>query len=167
MSELTASQKETLAIFTSGADKLAEIVAGLSETELDYSIASGEWTIRQIIHHVAEDGDAWSMQFKRALVAPGVRIHRVEGISSNDAWADALAYNRRPIGISLSLLRAHRGVIAELAERFPDTWEQCVTFADSHGGEKRVSAGDIIRMVGEHLVEHVSTIETIKRQHGI
>ena len=48
MSKLTVSQNETLANFTSGADNLEKLVVGLSEKELDYSAAPGEWTIRQI-----------------------------------------------------------------------------------------------------------------------
>ena len=47
MSKLTASQQETLAVFTSGAAKLEKIVAGLSEKELDCSTVPGEWTIRR------------------------------------------------------------------------------------------------------------------------
>lgn len=167
MSELTALQKETLALFTSGANKLEMAVTGLSEKELDYSIAPGEWTIRQIVHHVAEDGDAWSMAFKKTIATPGTPI-RFEGFPGNEAWADALAFHKRPVQTALMLLKSHRQVIAELAEFFPDAWEQYVTIVDPQGQEvQNVSGGQIIRMVGEHLVEHIATIETIKRHYGI
>ena len=167
MSELTATQKETLALFTSGADKLVTLVAGLSEKELDYSVASGEWTIRQIIHHVSEDGDAWSMNFKKAIATPGVPI-RFEGFPGNEAWADALAFDKRPVQNALALLKSHRQIIAELAEQFFDAWEQCVTTVDSQGKEvQSISAGQIIRMLTEHLAEHIATIGAIKQQHGI
>jgi len=167
MSELTAAQKETLSLFTSGADKLMTLVAGLSEKELDYSVAPGEWTIRQIMHHVSEDGDAWSMNFKKAIATPGVPI-RFEGFPGNEAWADALAFDKRPVQNALALLKSHRQIIAELAELFSDAWEQCVAIVDSQGKEvQRISAGRIISMLTEHLAEHIETIEAIKQQHGI
>ena len=167
MAELTESQKEVLKIFREGAGKLEELVTGLSDKELDCSETPGEWTIRQIVHHVAEDGDAWSMNFKKALTIPGVPV-RFEGFPGNEAWADALAFDKRPIQSSLALLKAHRQVMAELAERFADAWEQSVTMLDSDGKElQKISAGQIIKMLGDHLEEHIETIQRIKKQHNI
>jgi hypothetical protein len=167
MSKLTASQKKTLEFFTSGADKLEKAVAGLSEKDLDYSIAPGEWTIRQIVHHVSEDGDAWSMMIKRALVTDGLFITPPKS-PGNDAWGEALAHDERPIKTALELLQIHRRVIAELVTHFPDRWEQYVTYPDSKGKvTKSISVGRIIRMVAEHLIEHLATIDAIKKKHGI
>ena len=78
MSALTATQAETLALFTSGADDLEQAIQGLSETELDYAGTPDGWTIRQIVHHIADDGDAWSMNFKKALATPGAVARRIE-----------------------------------------------------------------------------------------
>lgn len=167
MSELTPSQKETLALFTSGAEQLEIAVTGLSEKALDYSCTPGEWTIRQIVHHVADDGDVWSMIFKKALATPGVPV-RFEGFPGNEAWADALDFDKRPIRNALALIQSHRRFIHELAEHFPDAWERYVAIVDSQGQEiQRVNAEQIIRMISEHLNEHVSTIEAIKQQHGL
>ena len=167
MAELEASQKEALKLFREGAERLEELVTGLSDKELDYNEAPGEWTIRQIVHHVAEDGDAMSMIFKKAIAIPGAPV-RFEGFPGNEAWADALAFERRPIQTSLALLKAHRQVMAELAERFADDWEQSVIIVDSDGKElQKVSAGQIIKMLGEHMEEHIAKIEEIKKIHGI
>jgi len=164
MSELTTSQKETLARFSSGADRLEMAVEGLSEKELDTSVEPGGWTIRQIVHHVADDGDAWSMPYKKALATPGAPI-RFEGFPGNEAWVDALAYDKRPVQTSLALLKTHRQLIRELAEYFPAAWERSVAIVDSQGQEvMRVSAEQIMRMLSEHLAEHLKTIEEIKQQ---
>ncbi len=167
MPKLTRVQKETLALFTSGAEKLEKAVNGLSEKELDYSIAPVEWTIRQIVHHVSEDGDAWSMVLKKALANSGVLIHP-GGFPGNEAWAKALAFDRRPIQNSLALLKAHRNVISELAKLFPDAWGKYVTYPDASSKKtKIIRFGQIIRMLGEHLNEHLTTIEAIKKKHGL
>lgn len=167
MTEFTGTQRETLALFRQGAERLENSVAGLSDEQLDQNEAPGEWTIRQIVHHVAEDGDAWSMNFKKAIAIPGAPV-RFEGFPGNKAWADALAFDKRPLKSSLALIKAHRQVIAELAERFPDAWEQYVVIVDSDGKElQKVSAGQIVYMLGEHMEEHIAKIEEIKNIHGI
>jgi hypothetical protein len=167
MPKLTVSQKEVLSLFTSGADELKKAIAGLSKKELDYSMSPGEWSIRQIVHHVAEDGDAWSMVIKKALVTPGILIIPSHS-PGNEAWANALEHDKRPVQTALALLKTHRRVIAELAAYFPDRWEQVVTYPDSKGKvTKRIGVGQIIRMLGEHLAEHIATIDAIKKKHGI
>ncbi len=167
MSELSTSQKETLALFAAGVDQIESEIRDLTEKELDLSDEPGGWTIRQIVHHVADDGDAWSMSFKKALATPGVPI-RFEGFPGNDAWADALAFDKRPVRTALALLRAHRHHIAELAEYFPDAWSRCVTIVDSQGQTiQSVSAEQIIGMISAHLNEHVAAVRTIKSRNGL
>jgi hypothetical protein len=167
MPTLTATQHETLVHFTSGADRLEKAITGLTEQELDNSCAPGEWTIRQMVHHVADDGDAWSMPFKKALVTPGARV-RFEGFPGNDVWAAALAFDTRPIQASVALVKAHRQHLKELAEHFSNAWEQSVMIVDDQGRDvQAVSVEQILIMIDGHLTEHVTAIETIKQQHAI
>lgn len=166
MSNLTASQKDTLANFASRANKLEKIVAGLSEQELEYSIAPGEWTIRQIVHHLAGDGDAWSKPFWRAITTPGATITR-DGFAGTGIWVDTINSNNCPVQISLTLIKAHRRLIAELAERFPDSWEQDVTILNPEGKGQKIPAAQIINMLSEHMAEHLSTIEAIQKRHNV
>lgn len=164
MSEPSKTQQETLAHFVMGAEKLEKAVMALSENELDGLGAPGEWTIRQIVHHIADDGDAWSMPFKKALATPGARV-RFEGFPGNDPWAAALAFDRRPIQASLALIKAHRQHMSDLAVCFADAWDRSVMIVDDQGRDvQAVSAEQIIRMIDEHLTEHVAAIDEIKRQ---
>lgn len=167
MTLLTSSQKETLALFGSGADSLERAVADLPENELDASCEPGGWTIRQIVHHVADDGDAWSMPFKKALATPGAPI-RFEGFPGNEPWADALAFDKRLVETAIKLLKTHRQLMHELAEYFPDAWERCVAIVDGQGQEvMQVSVEQIMRMLSEHLAEHLKTIDAIKQRRGL
>ncbi len=164
----TQSREEALARFLAGAERLQTALEGLTEANLDLSNAPGEWTIRQMVHHVADDGDAWSMPLKKAIVTPGAPI-RFEGFPGNDAWAAAMAFDKRGIAASLGLIEAHRQVMAELARYFIDGWDsRCVVIVDEHGKEvQAVTLGQIIGMVGEHLMEHVAAIEGVKKRHGV
>jgi hypothetical protein len=168
MSSTAQSREEALALFLSGAERLATAVEGLTEASLDLSSAPGEWTIRQMVHHVADDGDAWSMPLKKAIAIPGAPI-RFEGFPGNDAWAAAMAFDKRGVEASLGLIKAHRQVMAELARYFIDGWDsRCVVIVDERGKEvQAVTLGQIISMVGEHLADHVTAIENIKKRHGL
>jgi len=64
-------REEVMALYTSGFARLAASLSGLSESDLGVSIAPGEWTIRQIVHHLADAEDMFSMALKMAFGAPG------------------------------------------------------------------------------------------------
>lgn len=163
---LTAQQKETLTQFVSGAYQLDKLVGFLTEEQLDHFLSPGEWTIRQIIHHVAEDGNAWAMPIQKALVIPGTLISFGESVE-NEIWADALAFSKRPIRAAIALIKSHRHLIAEIAVFFSEKWDNHVTF--NIPGQKdpgRVSVGEMISMLTDHLSEHITTIEAIKQKHG-
>ncbi len=164
---LTVQQKETLDQFVSGAYKLEKLVRFLTEEQLDKSISPGEWSIRQIVHHVSDDGDAWSLVVKKALAVPGTPV-AFSGFPGNEPWANALAFNKRPIPGALALIKSHRHVIAELAVFFPERWENYVTF-DVPGNKEtaKITFGQIIKMLTDHLSEHIATIEAIKQKHSI
>ena len=164
----TQSREEALALFLSGAERLEAAVEGLTEASLDLSNAPGEWTIRQMVHHVADDGDAWSMPLKKAIAISGAPI-RFEGFPGNDAWAEAMAFDRRGIQASLGLIKAHRQVMAELVRYFIDGWDsRYVVIVDEHGNAvQEVTLGQVISMVAEHLADHVTVIEAIKKRHGL
>jgi hypothetical protein len=158
-------QKETLDRFIAGANKLEKLVGFLTEQELDKAAVSGGWTIRQIVHHLSEDGDAWSINIKRAIATPGAFVVPSK-FPGNDAWGKALAHDKRSIQGALALFKAHRHIIAEIAACFPDQWGQYITFPSA--GEKEInklSLGQILRMVTDHLDEHRATIEAIKKKY--
>jgi hypothetical protein len=166
-SELSPVQKETLDLFVSSAYKLDKLVSLLTEEELDMSLSPGEWTIRQIVHHVAGDGDAWSMVIQKGLVIPGTLVSFGDAVE-NEKWASALAFDKRPIRAALALIKCHRHIIAELAICFLEKWDNTVTFkvpGDEEPGH--VSVGEIIRMLADHLAEHIATIEAIRKKHGL
>jgi len=162
------SREEALTLFLSGAERLETAVAGLTESSLDLACTPGEWTIRQMVHHVADDGDVWSMPLKKAIATCGAPI-RFEGFPGNEAWAEAMAFNKRSIAASLDLIKAHRQVMAELARYFIDDWDsRYVVIVDEQGQEvQEVTLGQIIGMVTEHFLEHVAAIESIKQKYGL
>jgi len=159
MTEQALSNQEILALFTSSADKLHTLVQNLSEAELDFRTDDDAWSIRQIIHHVADDGDVWSLCIKKAIATPGATI-QFAGYPGNEVWGQGLDFEKREIWTAIDLIRAHRRYIAQLLEHFSGAWEQSVKFSNAQGeivGEMTV--GQMVKMISEHMWEHVETIE--------
>lgn len=107
------------------------------------------------------------MCVKKAIAAPGAPI-RFEGFPGNDAWGDALAYDRRDIAPALDLIKAHRRYLIRLLEDLPGAWERAVAIQDAQGqAAQKLSAREMIVMLSEHMAEHAATIEAVKARHHI
>jgi uncharacterized damage-inducible protein DinB len=159
MAEKRLTDGEVLALFISSAETLRTLVQDLSAAELDMPSEADGWTIRQIVHHVADDGDVWSLCIKKAIATPGAVV-RFEGFPGNEAWAQAQDFDQREIGPALDLIGAHRRYLAELLRHFPNHWDRGVKFANAEGetvGEMTVR--EMVKMLAEHMLEHVGAVE--------
>lgn len=164
----TTTYDEIVESFLASAERLEALVKALPDALLDCAEAPGEWTIRQIVHHVADDGDVWCMVLKKAIATPGARV-RFEGFPGNEPWANALAFHQRPIAPALELLHAHRQVMAELSRSFSSAWDTSyIVIVDENGNAVQdVHMGQILPMLTGHLLEHIQTIQSICQQNGI
>lgn len=166
MTEQTLSNNQILTRFTSSGDKLQSLVADLSETDLDVRTEAGGWTIRQVIHHLADDGDVWSLCIKKAIATPGALI-RFEGFPGNQPWAQALDFEHRGTSAALDLVGAHRRYLAHLLEHFPADWDRSVEFANDQGEiVGQLTVGAMLKMLAEHMLEHLETIEAALSHSG-
>ncbi len=159
MSEQALSNQEILAHFTSSVEKLLALVQNLSEAELDFRTDDADWTIRQIIHHLADDGDVWSLCIKKAIATPGVTI-QFAGYPGNEVWGQGLDFEKREVWTAIDLIGVHRRYLAQLLEHFSGIWEQSVKFSNAEGeivGEMTI--GQMVKMISEHMWEHVEAIE--------
>ena len=59
--EAPENQNEILELFKQGPSILENALAGLSDSELDYTPSNGGWTIRQIVHHISDGDDLWKI----------------------------------------------------------------------------------------------------------
>ena len=56
-----------IARYIEGPKLLEKALSGLREADLDIVPQKGGWTIRQIVHHIADGDDIWKMGIKQAL----------------------------------------------------------------------------------------------------
>jgi hypothetical protein len=156
-------REKILADFARGPQLLEESVAGLTDRELDYSAGEGEWSIRQIVHHVADGDDLWKSFVKAALGRPeGMLDLAWYWAQPQAAWASHWNYAGRPIGPSLELLRASRRHIGQLLEAIPGAWERELLVRWPNESRERVAVGAIIELQANHVLSHVARIHQLR-----
>ncbi len=154
-----------LARFRNGPALLEQALSGLQEAELDMSPVRGGWTIRQIVHHIADGDDIWKMCIKQALGndRSEFSLDWYRALPQDD-WADRWAYAQRPVDVSLALLRANRDYVIQLLDYTPDGWNRTAEFREPNGDIEIVPVGFIIEMQADHIEHHVNRILAIRQE---
>ena len=131
-----------------------EAFAGIKEDDLDRS-ASGEWTPRQIAHHLADSEMMSAIRIRRLLTEDDPVIHGYD-----EANFARMLTSDRPIEASLEAMRWARETSAQLLERMTDDdWGRAGTHAESGP----YSAEDWLKIYAAHAHDHA---EQIKRSRG-
>jgi hypothetical protein len=164
MTEQDYNPNATLALYANGPARLEAALVGLTEPDLNLAQTSDSWTIRQIVHHLADGDDIWKTCVKAAL---GNR----EGLFSlqwywdrpQTEWAANWKYAARRIEPSLALLRANRRHIVELVQQTPNAWEKSTRLKWPDGEEAQITIGEVLEMQASHVVGHINDIQRIRQ----
>jgi DinB superfamily len=142
--------------YRAGASAAEDALVGISDEELDRRPpGDGEWTAREIAHHLA-DSESMAYIRLRRLVAEDDPL--IQGYDEPE-WARRLHYDR-PIEPSLAVLRAVRAASAQLLESLDDAeWSRAGTHSES--GPYGVEGW--LRIYAGHPSEHA---EQIRRARG-
>ena len=156
-----------MARFREGPALLEDAVMNLTDADLDATPSGGGWTIRQIVHHIADGDDIWKLGIKMAMgneqAEFGLGWYR--GMSQQ-TWGDRWAYSRRSLGASLSLLKAIRTHVLQLLESVPDAWHRAVVVRNRNGEMEQVPVGFVIQIQGDHVLHHIKRIREILQERG-
>lgn len=152
---------ELIAGFTGALVAFDAVLKKVPEDGLDWSEKEGEWSIRQVIHHVTDDCNVYTFIIEQALAGSDCKII-LGNFPGNEAWADGLDFDKRPVQPSLDLIHAHRTFLAELVGHFKDRWENKALFYDQAG--KKLAENTVegmVTMLTDHMAEHTRMIENI------
>ena len=112
-------REKLVAAYKDGYRVVADALAGATDAELDFAPGEGKWTVRQIVHHLA-DSEMTSAIRLRLLIASGEPS--IVGYDQ-DEYARRLYYTDRPIAASLAAFDAARRSTAEILDRMSeDEW---------------------------------------------
>lgn len=129
---------------------VTDALAGITARELDAHEAPGEWSPRQVVHHLADSEMTSAIRLRRLLVEDRPAIDGYD----QDAFARVLRYDR-PIAASLALFGHVRAATAELLDRLTDAdWSRAGTHAESG----RYSVEDWLGIYAAHAHDHADQI---------
>ncbi len=158
-------REAVLARYAEGPALLARALAGARDADLDAPPAQGGWTVRQIVHHIADGDDLWKICIKAALGnEQGEFTLAWYRALPQTEWAERWGYARRSVDESMALLTAIRGHVLQLLEHVPDGWCRSVEFRKADGQTERVPVGTVVEMQADHLVHHVNRILAMRRE---
>jgi uncharacterized damage-inducible protein DinB len=132
---------------------LRDAVKDLDNEQLDTPYRSGGWTVRQVIHHLADSHMNAYVRFKLALTEEKPVIKPYD----ETKWAKLSDY-KLPIDISLSLLEAlHKRWTNLLRSLSPADMEKTFIHPDSGGVSVSKNIG-IYAWHGQHHLAHITSL---------
>ncbi|MGH9698234.1 MAG: YfiT family bacillithiol transferase [Candidatus Acidiferrales bacterium] len=138
--------------------KLRAAVARLSDSQLDTPYRPGGWTVRQVVHHLADSHMNAVVRFKLALTEDQPTIKPY-----NEAlWAE-LPGTQGPIEPSLVLLDAlHQRWVQLLRSIPPDQWAKKMI----HPAMGAMTLDKTLGTYGWHGRHHVAHITALRERNG-
>jgi hypothetical protein len=132
--------------------KYAILTSTLSDNDLSRKYREGSFTVRQLVHHVADMHILHLARLKNALLNPGESGWMVD----MNGWADTEEARTAPVAYSLQMLEGTHQRIAFLAQTL--SAEQ-LTITYYHPFRKRdlslAQALDIVAWHAEHHLAHI------------
>jgi len=125
----------------------------LPEELLDLTYGKGKWTIKQILHHLADSESVLYDRIRRVIANPNQVIWAFD----QDAWCDQLDYNSLPLPVNEALFLAVRNAIIVTAQRFYNEKHWNKEFVHSESGIRTLK--EEFEKVAWHCDQHIRQIE--------
>jgi uncharacterized damage-inducible protein DinB len=134
--------------------ELRRAVERLSDSQLETPYRPGGWTVRQLVHHVADSHMNAYTRFRLALTEDNPTIKPYEEAK----WAELDDARRLPVGVSLALLDAlHERLVALLRAIPADAFAR--TLSHPENGPMTLDALlTVYSWHGKHHVAHVTAL---------
>lgn len=141
---------DLIARYSAGYDEVLASLNNASDADLDRTPSEGEWTPRQIIHHLADSEMTSAIRLRRLLAEDSPVIQSYD----EEAFARQLHYER-PIETSLQVLKVTRESNASLLQCLTDEeWQR----AGTHSESGSYSVEDWLRIYAGHAHDHAEQI---------
>lgn len=146
--------KDPLGVQAATAERLAQLIEGVSTPELRRRPASEKWSVSEIIAHLADGEIVGAFRLRFILGSPGAPIVAYD----QDKWVTSGHYDKRNPRQSVELFRVLRNANLALLESLdPEQWKHYGV----HSERGRESIEHIVRMFAGHDINHLRQIEKI------
>jgi uncharacterized damage-inducible protein DinB len=140
-------------------ERLRAAVSGLSDVQLDTPYRDGGWTVRQVVHHVA---DSHSMCYIRMKLALTEDWPTVKGYDEA-AWAKLADSRLLPVEVSLAMVESLHGRWVGLLEALSDEDFQK---GYSHSEMGRQNLAKVLALYDWHSRHHTAHITSLRARQG-
>ncbi|MEW5702359.1 MAG: YfiT family bacillithiol transferase [Candidatus Zixiibacteriota bacterium] len=155
----TQERQDMIARMRKLPEMLEAAVKGLNDQQLDTSYGEGKWTVRQVVHHVAE---AHLMAFARVKIAltedkPALPMY------DQVKWTELPDARLAPIAPSLGIIRALHERWCGLWAMLPaDAWQR----GSVHARRGEMTIDDLLVLYADHGDKHVAQIVGLRAAKG-
>jgi hypothetical protein len=139
-------------------ERLRAAVAGLNDTQLDTPYREGGWTVRQVVHHLADSHAMAYARCKLALTEDWPTINPY----NEAAWAN-LRDSKLPIVVSLAMIEGLHGRWVALLESLS---EDDFRKGFNHPERGRVDLAKALAMYDWHSRHHTAHITGLRARKG-
>jgi len=150
---LPEMRMKNIELYGHGFDMLMETLAQVPEEAMTFKPEPKEWSVHEVIIHLA-DSEAIASQQARLIVAePGKTVM----VYDPDDWANNLVYQDQDRDEALQLLKYVRAFTYRWLKTLPD--EAFALSADYPGDEDPYVLDDLLFIYAKHIPIHIQQIE--------
>ncbi|MBV9156767.1 MAG: putative metal-dependent hydrolase [Acidobacteriaceae bacterium] len=157
--DVSGSRDEWLSVIANTPDELRDAVSSLGDQQLDTPYRPDGWTVRQVVHHYADDHMNSYVRFKWALTEDAPLIKPYAEV----LWAELPDARLGSIEPSLTLLSA-------LHKRWIEGWrgleDQDWSRTFQHPKRGAVSLEQLAALYAWHGQHHVAQIRVLRTRSG-
>lgn len=153
-------KEEWLGVIKNLPETLNKAVDGLSETQLQTPYREGGWTVRQLVHHIADSHANAYIRFKLGLTETNPTIKPYE----EKEWALLPDVESVPISVSLTLLEAlHTRWFATIKDISEEQLQRTVVHPEH---SRQMTLWFLLGMYAWHSKHHVAHITSLREKNN-
>ena len=109
-------RNEKIELYGRGFSLLKAVLAEVPQEAMKFKPAPNEWSIHEIIIHIADSESNAALRARKLIVEPGGTLMGYD----QDAWANTLLYHEHNLEDALEVTRLARKTTYELLMRLPE-----------------------------------------------
>ena len=139
--------------------RMRDAVSGLNDRQLETPYRPGGWTVRQVVHHVADSHVNSYVRFKLALTEDWPTVKSYD----EAAWAKLPDSRKMPVEVSLAIIESLHGRWVGLLEALSDEDFQK---GYEHSEMGRQNLAKVLALYDWHSRHHTAHITSLRARQG-
>jgi hypothetical protein len=150
----TIERQEKLELYARAYDLLVDALAQFPREMWHFRAAPDDWTIHEIVIHIADSEANSYIRARRLVAEPGLAVMGYD----ESRWAQVLEYNQQDAVNALELFRWLRQSTYDLVKNLPEaTWGNTV----DHPEAGVINLYDWLETYSRHVPNHIEQMESV------